>query len=106
MPCAGQPASPCLRSRRMPVATGWRRRPSSCCFMRRSSWRWRSQRPPNATLLAGWAILVGLTLFAGDLLARHYLGARLFPMAAPIGGVLMIAGWAALAVTLLVMRRD
>lgn len=63
-------------------------------------------RPPNATLLAGWGILAGLALFAGDLLARHYLGNRLFPMAAPIGGVLMIAGWAALAVTLLVARRD
>lgn len=63
-------------------------------------------RPPTAALLAGWGILVGLALFAGDLLARHYLGDRLFPMAAPSGGVLMIAGWVTLAVTLLLARRD
>lgn len=63
-------------------------------------------RPPTAVLLAGWGIVAGLVLFAGDLLARHYLGDRLFPMAAPSGGFLMIAGWAALAVTLLVARRD
>ncbi|MGY6709925.1 MAG: DUF423 domain-containing protein [Rhizobiaceae bacterium] len=63
-------------------------------------------RPPAAALLAGWGIFVGLALFAGDLLARHYLGTRLFPMAAPSGGFAMIAGWAALAVILLVARRD
>lgn len=63
-------------------------------------------RPPIAVLLASWGIFAGLALFAGDLLARHYLGDRLFPMAAPIGGFLMIAGWVALAVTLLLTRRD
>lgn len=63
-------------------------------------------RPPITVLLAGWGIFAGLVLFAGDLLARHYLGDRLFPMAAPSGGVLMIAGWVALAVALLAARRD
>jgi uncharacterized membrane protein YgdD (TMEM256/DUF423 family) len=37
-------------------------------------------------------------LFAGDLSLRQYAGHSLFPMAAPTGGMVMIAGW--LAVTL------
>ena len=46
------------------------------------------------------AILLGLgtLVFAGDLLARQYLGHAAFPMAAPIGGVGMIGGWVAVTV--------
>jgi uncharacterized membrane protein YgdD (TMEM256/DUF423 family) len=47
--------------------------------------------------LGSWALLLGLVIFSGDLLARAYLGTRLFPMAAPLGGVLMIGGWLAIA---------
>jgi uncharacterized membrane protein YgdD (TMEM256/DUF423 family) len=53
----------------------------------------------------GWAallLLAGVLLFAGDLLARHWLGGRLFPFAAPAGGVAMIAGWLAIAVAALI----
>lgn len=46
-------------------------------------------------------LLLGLVFFAGDLLARHYLGTRLFPMAAPAGGVLLIAGWLIIAASAL-----
>lgn len=46
----------------------------------------------SATLLA-----LGALLFCGDLSSRGLLGARLFPMAAPSGGVLLIAGWLALS---------
>jgi len=49
-------------------------------------------------LAAGWILIAGVVLFAGDLLARHYLGDRLFPMAAPAGGSLMIAGWLVVAI--------
>ena len=45
----------------------------------------------------GLILLVGVLLFSGDLLARHYLGDRLFPMAAPSGGTLMILGWLVIA---------
>ncbi|WP_274629337.1 DUF423 domain-containing protein [Arvimicrobium flavum] len=45
----------------------------------------------------GIGLLIGLLLFCGDLLARHYVGARLFPMAAPLGGLMMIAGWLTIA---------
>lgn len=50
---------------------------------------------------ASLALLAGLLLFCGDLLARDFLGSRLFPMSAPIGGTLMIAGWVAIAVSAL-----
>jgi uncharacterized membrane protein YgdD (TMEM256/DUF423 family) len=44
-------------------------------------------------------------LFAGDLALRAYAGHRLFPMAAPTGGMVMIGGWALLAVAALVAMR-
>ena len=47
--------------------------------------------------LGSWGLLLGLGIFAGDLLMRDYLGTRLFPMAAPTGGTLMILGWLAVA---------
>lgn len=51
--------------------------------------------------IASLVLLVGLLLFCGDLLARDFLGSRLFPMSAPIGGTLLIAGWLAIAVSAL-----
>lgn len=47
---------------------------------------------------AGTLLLLGATLFAGDFALRAFTGNRLFPMAAPIGGSTMIAGWLAVAV--------
>jgi uncharacterized membrane protein YgdD (TMEM256/DUF423 family) len=52
---------------------------------------------PMGFLLAGLILLVGVTLFSGDIAARTFGGMRLFPMAAPIGGTTMIAGWLVLA---------
>ncbi len=46
-------------------------------------------------------LVAGLALFAGDLLARDFLGIRLFPFAAPAGGTLLIAGWLAIALSAL-----
>jgi len=45
---------------------------------------------------AGFA--VAASLFAGDLTLRQYAGHALFPMAAPIGGTLLIASWLVLAI--------
>ncbi|MET0868115.1 MAG: DUF423 domain-containing protein [Pseudorhodoplanes sp.] len=42
------------------------------------------------------ALLIGVGLFSGDLALRVYAGQRLFPMAAPAGGIVMMAGWALL----------
>jgi uncharacterized membrane protein YgdD (TMEM256/DUF423 family) len=52
-----------------------------------------AERAFRTATLAAIALALGTILFAADLLSRHYLGDRLFPMAAPLGGVLMILGW-------------
>jgi uncharacterized membrane protein YgdD (TMEM256/DUF423 family) len=54
--------------------------------------------------VGGAVLLLGLLLFAGDLLSRDFLGGRLFPMAAPTGGVAMIAGWLIVAASAFVRR--
>ena len=56
--------------------------------------------------LGSWTLLIGLVIFAGDLLARAYVGTRLFPMAAPAGGVLMIGGWLLIALSALVRHES
>jgi uncharacterized membrane protein YgdD (TMEM256/DUF423 family) len=55
---------------------------------------------------ASLILLVGLVLFCGDLLARDFLGSRLFSMSAPIGGTLLIAGWLAVAASALKRPRS
>ena len=50
-------------------------------------------------------LALGVVLFSGDLVARHYVGGRLFPMAAPAGGLLMIAGWLTIGLGAFVVRR-
>ena len=55
--------------------------------------------------VGGLILLAGLVVFAGDLLARDHLSTRLFPMAAPVGGTLLIAGWLAVAASALAGRR-
>ena len=52
---------------------------------------------PGAFLLAALVLLVGVSLFSGDITARTLWGSRLFPMAAPIGGSTMIIGWLVLS---------
>jgi uncharacterized membrane protein YgdD (TMEM256/DUF423 family) len=49
------------------------------------------------------AIGLGALLFCADLGAKHF-GAALFPYAAPIGGSAMIAGWAVVGVSGLLLR--
>jgi len=53
-------------------------------------------RPLLILALAGWVL--GAALFSGDLALRAFTGHRLFAMAAPTGGVILIAAWLALAV--------
>ena len=52
---------------------------------------------PAGFLAAAVILLVGVTLFSGDIAVRTLWGHRLFPMAAPIGGSTMIVGWLVLA---------
>ena len=50
-----------------------------------------------AGIVAAIVLLAGVALFAGDLALRAYTGHRLFPMAAPTGGIAMMGGWVLLA---------
>jgi uncharacterized membrane protein YgdD (TMEM256/DUF423 family) len=52
-------------------------------------------RPLGAIALFG--LVLGALLFAGDIALRAFAGHRLFPMAAPTGGTIMIVSWLALA---------
>jgi uncharacterized membrane protein YgdD (TMEM256/DUF423 family) len=47
---------------------------------------------------AAFGFVIASALFAGDLVLRQYAGHSLFPMAAPIGGTLLIVSWLLLAV--------
>lgn len=53
---------------------------------------------PTAFLGAASLMLLAVALFSGDVSARVLLGGRLFPMAAPLGGSLMILAWLAAGV--------
>lgn len=54
--------------------------------------------PRGVLAVAALALTIGLALFAGDITTRVMLGDRLFAMAAPLGGSLMILGWTAILV--------
>ena len=49
-------------------------------------------------LLATFGLVIGALLFSGDIAARAFLGHRMFPMAAPTGGVVLIVSWLAVTV--------
>lgn len=53
---------------------------------------------PSVLLGAASLMLVAVALFSGDVSSRVLLGDRLFPMAAPAGGSLLIASWLVAAV--------
>jgi uncharacterized membrane protein YgdD (TMEM256/DUF423 family) len=57
-------------------------------------------RPSAIIALVAW--ILGSALFSGDIALRALVGHRLFPMAAPSGGTLLIGGWALLAIAALV----
>jgi uncharacterized membrane protein YgdD (TMEM256/DUF423 family) len=54
---------------------------------------------PWLGLVAASGFVAGATLFSTDLTVLQFLGHRLFPMAAPSGGTLMILSWFLLAIT-------
>jgi uncharacterized membrane protein YgdD (TMEM256/DUF423 family) len=64
-----------------------------------------AERRSSSTLrVAGWCFLAGVVLFCGALYGVALARISHLGMVAPIGGALLIAGWAALAVSSL--RRD
>jgi uncharacterized membrane protein YgdD (TMEM256/DUF423 family) len=53
---------------------------------------------PKGAAVAGFALAAGAILFSGALSAHVFLGVRL-PFVAPIGGVVMVLAWLALAIS-------
>jgi uncharacterized membrane protein YgdD (TMEM256/DUF423 family) len=52
-----------------------------------------------------WGFIVGAALFAADIASRAYVGGRLFPFAAPTGGMIMILSWLTLVAAALAGAR-
>jgi len=57
-------------------------------------------------LATAFGFFVAAAMFAGDLSLRHFAGHGLFPLAAPIGGTLLIVSWIALAIAAAWPRRN
>jgi uncharacterized membrane protein YgdD (TMEM256/DUF423 family) len=55
---------------------------------------------------AAGLFLCGSLFFGGDLAVRALVGSRLFPMAAPLGGTLLILGWVFVALAALAVLRQ
>jgi uncharacterized membrane protein YgdD (TMEM256/DUF423 family) len=54
--------------------------------------------PHRGLLVAGSLIGLGTVLFSGDLALRALADVRLIPLAAPTGGMMLIAGWIVTAI--------
>ena len=60
---------------------------------------WASNHWPGTPLrLAGWLFIGGTLLFSGSLYVLALTGARWLGAITPLGGLLFLAGWAALAI--------
>jgi uncharacterized membrane protein YgdD (TMEM256/DUF423 family) len=55
-------------------------------------------RAGTAATVAGWSLLLGSLIFSGSLYVMGVTGLRWLGAITPIGGVLILVGWAALAV--------
>jgi uncharacterized membrane protein YgdD (TMEM256/DUF423 family) len=51
------------------------------------------------TSVAAALLILGTLLFSGDIAMRVLAGGRLFPLAAPLGGSLLILGWLVVALS-------
>ncbi len=58
----------------------------------------RTPAPPRSLGLAGWGFLAGSLLFSGVLYVMGMTGLRALGMVVPVGGILLLGGWAALLV--------
>ncbi len=56
----------------------------------------RAPAPARSLSIAGWSFLAGTVLFSGALYVMGMTGLRALGAVVPIGGVLLLGGWAAL----------
>ncbi len=54
---------------------------------------------------AAGVLVAGVVLFSADLVSRDFTDSRLFSMAAPAGGFLMIIGWLGVGISAFLPRR-
>ncbi len=66
----------------------------------------RAPASPRALILAGWGFLVGTVLFSGALYVMGMTGLRVLGAVVPVGGILLLGGWAALLVYGWGLRRE
>ncbi|MCC6157411.1 MAG: DUF423 domain-containing protein [Deltaproteobacteria bacterium] len=62
------------------------------------------RHPGGAAGVAAWLWIAGVAIFSGTLYAMTLTGARWLGAITPIGGVALIAGWAAFAVAIVRLR--
>jgi len=58
----------------------------------------RLESPPTTLLVSGWLFIIGVVIFSGSLYAISLTGIRSLGAVAPLGGLALMLGWAALAV--------
>jgi uncharacterized membrane protein YgdD (TMEM256/DUF423 family) len=58
----------------------------------------RSENPPTTLLVSGWLFIIGVVIFSGSLYALSLTGIKSLGAVAPLGGLALMLGWAALAV--------
>ena len=66
----------------------------------------RAPAPSRALTLAGWGFLAGTLLFSGALYVMGLTGMRALGAAVPVGGILLLGGWAALLAYGCGLRRE
>ena len=66
----------------------------------------RAPAPSRALTLAGWGFLAGTLLFSGALYVMGLTGMRALGAVVPVGGILLLGGWAALLVYGWGLRRE
>lgn len=64
------------------------------------AWAW-SQWPNALVRVAGWLFLAGTVVFSGSLYILALTGVTWWGAVTPVGGVLLLAGWATLALGIL-----
>jgi len=64
-----------------------------------------ASRPTSAVSAAGWCFTLGIVVFSGSLYALTLGGWRWMGAITPIGGLLLLAGWALLAIAAMMPAR-
>jgi uncharacterized membrane protein YgdD (TMEM256/DUF423 family) len=58
-----------------------------------------AQTPSKSLVISGWLFIIGIFLFSGSLYALSLKDITYLGIVTPFGGVALICGWIALAVT-------